>query len=54
VAGLIKVKDQISGKVVCTLTGNGLKDPDNAIKFANTAVKKTSSDINEILHVIDI
>ena len=40
VAGLIKVKDQIKSgtKIVCILTGNGLKDPDNAIKFSISAV----------------
>lgn len=34
VAGLLKVKDQVptGSKVVCVLTGNGLKDPDTAIK----------------------
>jgi threonine synthase len=34
VAGLLKVKDQVPdrAKVVCVLTGNGLKDPDTAIK----------------------
>ena len=34
VAGLLKVKDQVpeGAKVVCVLTGNGLKDPDTAIK----------------------
>lgn len=33
VAGLLKVKDQVpaGAKVVCVLTGNGLKDPDAAI-----------------------
>lgn len=33
VAGLLKVKDQVpeGSKVVCVLTGNGLKDPDSAI-----------------------
>ncbi len=56
VAGLIKVKSQITpgSKIVCTLTGNGLKDPDNAIKFANSNVKKTSSDIDEILRAMNI
>jgi threonine synthase len=56
VAGLIKVKDQIraGAKIVCVLTGNGLKDPDNAIKYAASEVKKTSSDINEILRVMNI
>jgi threonine synthase len=34
VAGLLKVKDRVpdNAKVVCVLTGNGLKDPETAIK----------------------
>jgi threonine synthase len=34
VAGLLKVKDRVpnNATVVCVLTGNGLKDPDTAIK----------------------
>jgi threonine synthase len=37
VAGLLKVKDQVpaGATVVCVLTGNGLKDPDTAIKYSN-------------------
>lgn len=56
VAGLIKVKDQIQEgtKIVCILTGNGLKDPDNAIKYSNTGVTKTSSDMTEILRAMNI
>ena len=56
VAGLTKVKDSIidGSKIVCILTGNGLKDPDNAIKYSNADVKKTSSDINDILRVMNI
>ena len=36
VAGLLKVKDQVptGATVVCVLTGNGLKDPDSAIKHS--------------------
>jgi threonine synthase len=36
VAGLLQVKDQVpdQAKVVCVLTGNGLKDPDTAIKYS--------------------
>jgi threonine synthase len=36
VAGLFQVKDQVpdNAKVVCVLTGNGLKDPDTAIKHS--------------------
>ncbi len=56
VAGLIKVKNQIKegSKIVCILTGNGLKDPDNAIKYSNADVKKTTSDITDILKVMNI
>ena len=56
VAGLIKVKDQIKSgsKIVCILTGNGLKDPDNAIKYSNADVKKTSAELNDILKVMNI
>jgi len=36
VAGLLKVKDQVpeGAKIVCVLTGNGLKDPDTAINYS--------------------
>ncbi len=56
VAGLIKVKDtvQSGSKIVCILTGNGLKDPDNAIKYANDEVKKTSADMTDILRAMNI
>jgi threonine synthase len=39
VAGLLKVKDQVpqGAKIVCVLTGNGLKDPDVAIKHSNNS-----------------
>jgi threonine synthase len=41
VAGLLKVKDQVrqGAKIVCVLTGNGLKDPDTAIKHSSNPVK---------------
>lgn len=56
VAGLIKFKDKVKAgsKVVCILTGNGLKDPDNAIKYANADIKKTPAELNEILRVMNI
>lgn len=56
VAGLIKVKDTVKSgsKIVCILTGNGLKDPDNAIKYANDEVKKTSADMTDILSAMNI
>jgi threonine synthase len=42
VAGLLKVKDRVPdrARVVCVLTGNGLKDPDTAIKSATNIVKQ--------------
>ncbi len=42
VAGLLQVKDQIptGATVVCVLTGNGLKDPDTAIKHSNSQFKQ--------------
>ena len=56
VAGLIKHKDNIKAgaKIVCTLTGNGLKDPDSAVKYAGCEVQKTSCDIDEILKVMNL
>lgn len=54
VAGLIKCRHTIKtgAKCVCILTGNGLKDPDNAIKYSGTEVKKASADIKDILNVM--
>ena len=58
VAGLIKAHKaglvEANSKIVCILTGNGLKDPDSAIKYSGTEIKKTSSDINDILRVMNI
>ena len=58
VAGLIQAHSEglveQGTDIVCVLTGNGLKDPDNAIKYSNSDVKKTSSDLNEIIKVMDI
>ncbi len=41
VAGLLKVKDRVPSEatVVCVLTGNGLKDPDCAIKHSQNEVR---------------
>ncbi len=54
-AGLIKQKDLIKEKtsVVCILTGNGLKDPNNAIEHSNAQIHKTSSLIDDILKIIN-
>lgn len=58
VAGLIKANKlnlvEKGKKIVCILTGNGLKDPDSAIKYSGVEIKKTSSDINDILKVMNI
>ncbi len=55
VAGVIKMKDKgvlnNGDTVVCTLTGHGLKDPDNAIKNAESPIKVTA-DINDIIKVM--
>ncbi len=42
VAGLLKFKDRVptGANVVCVLTGNGLKDPDAAIKHCNNPLKR--------------
>lgn len=41
VAGMLQQKDHIptGATVVCVLTGNGLKDPDTAIKYSSSQVK---------------
>lgn len=58
VAGLIKANKlnliEKGKKIVCILTGNGLKDPDSAIKYSGVEVKRTSSNINDILKIMDI
>lgn len=56
VAGLYKASKaglvEKGSTVVCVLTGNGLKDPDCAIKNSNCEVKKTSSNIDEIVSLL--
>lgn len=58
VAGLIKshkaglIED--GATIACVLTGNGLKDPDSAIKYSCADVKKTSADIKEIAKKLNI
>lgn len=58
VAGLIKASKaglvKSETKIVCILTGNGLKDPDSAIKYSDSDVKKTSAQINDILKAMNI
>ena len=52
IAGLIKMKKEglvnDGDTVVCTLTGNGLKDPDNAIKNADKP-QKSSAKVSDIV-----
>ena len=56
VAGLIQAyKDnqvKLDSTIVCVLTGNGLKDPDNAIKYSNSDVKKASAELSDVLKVM--
>ena len=58
VAGLIQAHAEGLVKqgsdIVCVLTGNGLKDPDNAIKYSNSDVKKTSAELNDIVKAMKI
>lgn len=57
VAGLIKSykagKIKENSTIVCVLTGNGLKDPDSAIKYSNSEIKKTSSSIKDIIKLLN-
>jgi len=58
VAGLIQAHSkglvEQGTDIVCVLTGNGLKDPDNAIKYSISDVKKTSANLNDVLKVMDL
>jgi len=56
IAGLIKLKDQVvqNSKLVCILTGNGLKDPDSAIKYAKSPVEKTTSELSDIVKLMGL
>ena len=58
VAGLIQAHKKglvkAGSDIVCVLTGNGLKDPDNAIKFANTEVQKASAEYEDVLRLIGV
>ena len=55
VAGLLKVKDRVppEATVVCVLTGNGLKDPDCAIKHSKNQVKSgIKPELSKVAHVM--
>jgi len=57
VAGLIQAHQEglieEGTDIVCILTGNGLKDPDNAIKYSNSDVKKTSAELSDVLKAMN-
>ena len=56
VAGLIQAHNEGIVKeesdIVCVLTGNGLKDPDNAIKYGNSEVKKAPAELDAVMKII--
>ncbi|MEB3292539.1 MAG: threonine synthase [Synechococcales bacterium] len=55
VAGLLKCKDQVpaGATVVCVLTGNGLKDPDSAIKYSeNNFYQGIAPDLEAVAKVM--
>ena len=56
IAGVIKLKDQLKqgARIVCILTGNGLKDPDSAIKYASSPVEKTSAELSDIVKLMGL
>lgn len=58
VAGLIKSikagRVSQDSKVVCVLTGNGLKDPDSAMKYAASDIKKTTAKIEDIVKTLKL
>ena len=54
VAGLLKVKDQVpeGARVVCVLTGNGLKDPQSAIERSPKFEGELASDADSLAKVM--
>ncbi len=58
VAGVIKAHKQglieEGSKIVCILTGNGLKDPDCAIKYSASDVKKTTANMEDIIKAMSL
>lgn len=57
VAGLLKVKDQVptGATIVCVLTGNGLKDPDCAIKHSSSQFKQgIEPDLNSVAQAMGL
>lgn len=58
VAGLFKSikagKVEKGTQIVCVLTGNGLKDPDSAIKYSGCEVKKTTANFGDIVRTMGL
>lgn len=58
IAGLIKAHRENlvdeNSVITCTLTGNGLKDPNGAIDWANSQVQRSSSNLKDILKIMQI
>ena len=55
VAGVLKFKDQIpnNATVVCVLTGNGLKDPESAIKSNEDGIKAgIDANLDEVARIM--
>lgn len=55
VAGLLKIKDRVppGANIVCVLTGNGLKDPDSAIKYSiNETYKGIEPNLADVAKVM--
>ena len=55
IAGLIKFSEshKFSGqKIVCVVTGNGLKDPETSEKHASSDIFEVGANINDVLRVI--
>ncbi|MBX2860520.1 MAG: threonine synthase [Vampirovibrio sp.] len=58
VAGLFKAASQglveAGSTVACVLTGNGLKDPDNAIKHGNAQLAKLPADAGQVAEFFEL
>jgi threonine synthase len=58
VAGLIKShkmgRIEENSKIVCVLTGNGLKDPDSAMKYSASDIIKTTAKIEDIVKALNL
>lgn len=57
IAGLLKLHKQgyfaPKTRIVCTLTGTGLKDPDNAIKTSSVSALKAKADFASVKEIVE-